>query len=720
MDTNTSEQHDSFNQTGVANGNCPPASSGQISLGRFMSDKGIQREHTFKPVSLNSTEHDESRSETDNDSQSPTAGKRRSSPNKISATRANSDGGKTTSLKRMLTVTSDIGHIAVERSATAVKLVKNIAIKIKPDSEELYPWINVVVIAVVVGCIEYLPAALLAWSVPAKYDFLDWMITRHGLVMMMLANVALSMSLVVGSVLLTRTVPCAAGSGIPNLIAYLYSGKLTDDKLLSPQMVFVKMVGVTMAISGGLPIGREGPAIHIGAGVGDFTNRMINKFIEFRTGVPVPFDGVIKSNVVMMGITAGFACAFRAPIGGMLYCIEEIATHWDIKSHMTVGAQTFMVAAVSSFVTDLIVRLTQDSGSVHFSSIIIFNGDDVELYEGAVYHNYDFPGFLVIALLCGIMSGVTTRVSNYIRAWRFADPARQKLWRVVFDAAIVAGVTAVIFSMETLIYRHCKHVPEEDDGHRRLSGGGGDREFVQYNCDDRDYSELASLSLTGEESVIRHLLSRDEEEFDLVPLVIFFCMYLPLSLIARSLPLPMGSFVPNLLVGSLLGRIIGEICELVYPDHLISEPGVYALIGAAAMLGGWTRTMIAVVVLLVEITGDVGMTIPLIGAVVISRGISMQIAHHSFSHEYFYQLVDDPANGNLAVLHPNDWEPFERKRRMTLQDLQPPVNFDAEGDDSAITQVNSQKYDFTGGVSAESASALEMTPVEGGIANLSY
>jgi H+/Cl- antiporter ClcA len=615
----------------------------------------------------------------------------------------------------------------IERKNTAIRLVKDVkemVVDLAPDKEEIYPWVNVVIVAVSVGTIEFLPAFVLAWSISAKYDFLDYIINNYGLAIMMAVNVSLSMVMVVSACLLTRLVPCASGSGIPNLIAYLYSGKLTDPDLLSLKMVIVKMFGVILAISGGLPIGREGPAIHIGAGVGDFTNRMFDKIVEFRTGVKVPFDGTVKSNVVMMGVTAGFASAFRAPMGGMLYCIEEIATHWDIKSHMTVGAQTFFAAAISAFVTDLIIRLTQDSGAVQFSSIIIFEGDEIALQAGTVYHNYDYFGFLVITVICGILSGVTTHASNYIRAWRFQKPERQHLWRVIFDASLIAAITAIAFSMDSLIYRRCKHVPEDaDDGsHRLLSGGGGSRQFVQYNCHKEDYSELASLSLTGEESVIRHLLSRDDEEFELAPLLIFFGVYLPLSLIARSLPLPMGSFVPNLLVGSLVGRIIGEVCELVFPDHLISQPGVYALIGAASMLAGWTRTMIAVVVLLVEITGDVGMSIPLIVSSIIARGISIQIANHSFTHHYFYELIDNPRNGDLAILHPNDWEPQSRKkRRLTKRDslriTEVPAGMEEEpaaGADLGATVSSGKSYDYETGGEEEGQQGTELEMVEQG------
>lgn len=544
---------------------------------------------------------------------------------------------------------------------------------IKPRREDVYPWLNVVFIALTVGTIEYLPAAALAWTIPHKYRFLDWVISHYGIGIMTAVNIGLCMLLVVGSVLVARLVPPASGSGIPPLIAYLYNGKMTHKALLSSQLVLVKMVGVVLAISGGLAIGREGPALHIGAAVGDLANRFIDKVMRVWTGKKVPFDGVVKSNVVMMGATAGFASAFRSPIGGLMYCIEELASHWDIKSHMTAGAQTFLAAAVAAFVTDFIVRLTNDNNTIQFSSIIIFDGNQASLLEGAVYHYHDIPGFFLIAITCGVLSGVTTKASNYIRGWRYKNAYRQQLWVIVRDAAVIAGITALVFSMESLIYRHCKHIPEDDhyeddhtggDDHRRLSAGGGERQYVQYNCEQHDYSELASLSLSGEEGVIRHLLARDDEEFELTALCIFFVMYLPLSLIVRALPLPMGSFVPNLLLGSLIGRIVGEIAELAYPDKYISHPGVFALIGAAAMLGGWTRTMIAVVITLLEITGDVGMTVPLIVAVIVSRSISTKIENHSYSHSLFYFLIDDPTSDEPPILHPNDWEPPASAKRM--------------------------------------------------------
>ena len=62
------------------------------------------------------------------------------------------------------------------------------------------------------------------------------------------------------------------------------------------------------------------------------------------------------------------------------------------------------------------------------------------------------------------------------------------------------------------------------------------------------------------------------------------------------------------------------------PSQVISgwtlvEPGTYALIGAASMLGGVTRMTISLTVILVETTNDIEYMLPLMMVVMISKTV---------------------------------------------------------------------------------------------------
>lgn len=542
------------------------------------------------------------------------------------------------------------------------------------SSEELFPWINVLLIAGVIGCVEYIPAALLGWGIPTRLNWLNKMYVGYGFYAQILCAIATSIGLVGVSAFMGVFLPTTKGSGLPHIIAYLSNGKMPSAGHFSITTILGKIISVCTAIGGGLAIGREGPAIHIGAALGAITNDYIDKVKALVTGKQAAYDGVIKSNVVMMGSAAGFASAFRAPIGGFMYIVEELAIHWNIEEHTMVGAHMFFAVAIASFITNSIVQATSDAGTINFNSIIIYDHSTSEVYTD-VYKYNDIPWFLLLAGLCGIFGGLYTRAAIAINTLR-AGNRFYKHWYVrVADCMVVAAITATILCSLPAMYSTCEKNPDYSyssssysDDHRRLSspspfwpdagrrlgGTASNRNYNQYSCDDSYYSPMASLSLSGEEAVIRHLLSRDSENFGLPTLVMFLVFYVPLTLIVMGLPVSCGTFVPNLLLGSLLGRIMGEVASA--SNDTVSVPGIYALLGAGALLGAWTRTMLAITITIVEISGDVGIVLPLIVCTIIARGIANHVAHHSYTHHNFYRLLD-AMEGESGFRHPNDWAP---------------------------------------------------------------
>ena len=70
----------------------------------------------------------------------------------------------------------------------------------------------------------------------------------------------------IASLLTVYVGPGAIASGTPELMAYLNG--IDYPKFISLKTLFVKVFGLSLAVSAGLCIGKEGPLAHIGANIG--------------------------------------------------------------------------------------------------------------------------------------------------------------------------------------------------------------------------------------------------------------------------------------------------------------------------------------------------------------------------------------------------------------------------------------------------------------------
>lgn len=146
--------------------------------------------------------------------------------------------------------------------------------------------------------------------------------------------------------------------------------------------------------------------------------------------------------------------------------------------------------------------------------------------------------------------------------------------------------------------------------------------------------ELASPCAPGDSS---GLCPTDKEQ--IVDIIRYLCLAFVikslLTTITFGIKVPAGIYVPSMVVGGLLGRIVGHSVQylvLAYPGAAVFDgcpkdgglescvtPGVYALVAAGATMCGVTRLSVTLAVILFELTGSLDHVLPFSLSVLVAK-----------------------------------------------------------------------------------------------------
>ena len=105
----------------------------------------------------------------------------------------------------------------------------------------------------------------------------------------------------------------AAGSGVAE-VKVILSGFVVHG-YLGVQTLIVKTLALVLSVSSGLSLGKEGPYVHIATCVGNIACRLFSKYNHN--------DGK-RREVLSASAASGVGVAFGAPIGGVLFSLEEV------------------------------------------------------------------------------------------------------------------------------------------------------------------------------------------------------------------------------------------------------------------------------------------------------------------------------------------------------------------------------------------------------------
>ena len=101
------------------------------------------------------------------------------------------------------------------------------------------------------------------------------------------------------------------------------------------------------------------------------------------------------------------------------------------------------------------------------------------------------------------------------------------------------------------------------------------------------------------------------ETLAILPLV--FLLRLGLGAVSYAAMTPGGLFAPLLVLGAQLGLFFGLLSRLAFPD-LDIQPEGFAVVGMAAFFTGVVRAPLTGIVLVTEMTANVTMLLPMLGA----------------------------------------------------------------------------------------------------------
>ncbi|BFZ24566.1 hypothetical protein BsWGS_27604 [Bradybaena similaris] len=386
--------------------------------------------------------------------------------------------------------------------------------------------------------------------------------------------------------------PYACGSGVPEIKTILsgfiirgYLGKWT---------LLIKSLGMMLSVSAGLSLGKEGPFVHVACCCGNIFSYLFPKYGR---------NEAKKREILSAASAAGVSVAFGAPIGGVLFSLEEVSYYFPLKTLW----RSFFCALIAAFV----LRSINPFGNDHLVMFSIDYNEPWSLLE--------LLPFILIGALGGIFGKFFIKFNIMWCRYR----KNSKLGNYpIFEVLAVTFITAL------LSYPNPYTRMNSSELIRLLVSRCGPDDDVEL-C---DYHRNPNLTDPFKYSAV----SGPSVNSAMWKLTLALIFKLIITVFTFGIKVPAGLFIPSMAVGSIVGRLIGvgfeqlvvnnpstvlfsSMCES--PGKCIVTPGLYAMVGAAAALGGVTRMTVSLVVIMFELTGGLEYIVPMMAAAMTSKWV---------------------------------------------------------------------------------------------------
>ena len=413
-----------------------------------------------------------------------------------------------------------------------------------------------------------------------------------------IAWVSLPVSLVLFAAGFVQVVsPQAIGSGIPELKTILRGVVLKE--YLTAKTFIAKAVGLTATLGSGMPLGKEGPFVHIASIFATILRSAATKFDEGYN------NEARQGELLAAACAVGVACCFAAPIGGVLFSIEVTSVFFAVRNYW----RGFIAAVIGATTFRLLAVIFRDEPTI----IALFRTDFNPMMP------YDAKEILIFAVI-GIVSGCGGALYVYCHRryvlWMRGNKSLNKFLqknRFIYPFLISFIISTLSFPDWAGKY----HVSQLGT-HGHIQTLFSEHSWINVSYDN-------STILTREEIWVKDYWNTESTDY-MTNMIIFMLVTFFTSILALTLPVPNGALIPAFKIGAALGRIVGEAFYIFFPlgvgsgRHVIAAGG-YATIGAAAFTGAVTHTL-SISVIIFELTGQITHAIPMLIAVILSTRIA--------------------------------------------------------------------------------------------------
>ncbi|XP_032904136.1 chloride transport protein 6 [Amblyraja radiata] len=481
------------------------------------------------------------------------------------------------------------------------------------------------------------------------------------LVLSLLEILAFNIGFIFLASLLVLIEPIAAGSGIPEIKCYLNGVKIPG--IVRLRTLVCKALGVLFCVSGGLFVGKEGPMIHsgavVGAGLPQFQSITFRK-IQFN--FPYFRSDRDKRDFVSAGTAAGVAAAFGAPIGGTLFSLEEGSSFWNQALTWKVlfcsMSATFTLNLFRSGIRYGSWGSFQLPGLLNFGEFKCADGDK----KCHLWTAVDLAFFIIMGLIGGLLGALFNCLNRRLAKYRMRNVHPKAKFVRVLESLLVAMVTTMVIFIASVTLGECREIPSRTHSNnvtQQPAEEDVNSSIKTFFCLNNTYNDMATLFFNPQETAILQLFHQDGT-FSPVTLSIFFVLYFILACWTYGLSVPSGLFVPSLLCGAAYGRLVANILKTyIGMSHIYS--GTFALVGAAAFLGGVVRMTISLTVILIESTNEITYGLPIMVTLMVAKWTG------DFFNKGIYDL--HVALRGVPLL---EWETEAEMDKLTASDIMEP------------------------------------------------